>query len=647
MENTSASSFLQGNISTETYTPQPSGRNYVYSTEVTIIIALLIGLVIVITVVGNLLVFIAFMRYKNLRTYHNYFILNLAIADFAIGLLCVPPYVPYLLTGVWPFGHAFCIVWLVLDYVTPCSSAVNILIVVVDMYLSVRNPFEHRRKQTASRARILMCIPWLVGLFVYGPAVVFWEHWFPSTAIPDSQCSVSFGSNLGYLLFGSTMEFIIPFLAVMVLNVLIFIRVNFHRQLPAASGDRESIHQHHKPMRKLFHTSQSQDPLPTARLSSNVTLASYQNFAFEEMDEANGAGQPRRGFNAQTTDDSPRYLESMGSSSHISRTDSRHSAHSRSSSSGMSADGNTNGTFLNENTQKPVDKSIVNVHTTHASRSVENDCKYTCQHEDLKQPTALNKSFEESDLKGSPKTSGELHLFLQVGASDTHGHHCNSFHSTCSEQHGSLAGKLEDGFDSIKSDKLNKNAQSGRIETVKTVQNTMTNNTTVCVSDKSECHHLCIPMQQQRIVHPSEVILDTTQLKKLQINRLDEANCGERANTVTTCKSAGNTQTSKRLKRRLTAHTRTAKAGVGLTLIVVVFGVCWAPFQISALIMALDPAAVNGNLFEVAFWLLWLNSTINPILYACVNWRFRIAFRMILCQKCSKNLDNSNLGSVA
>ena len=660
MEKTSGSLF-QRNYSSAAKTQQPR-EHYVYSTEVTIIITLLIGLVIVVTIVGNLLVFIAFTRYKNLRTYHNYFILILAIADFAIGLLCIPPYVPYLLTGVWPFGHTFCIVWLVLDYVTPCSSAVNILIIVVDMYLSVRNPFEHRRKQTARRARILMCIPWFVGLFVYGPAIVFWEHWFPSSAIPDSQCSVGFQSNVGYLLFGSTVEFIIPFLAIMVLNVLIFIL--FHRQLPATSSDGKSTHQDSKHLGKLFHMSQSHDPLPTARLSSNVTLESYQNFAFEEVVETNGAscatGQPRCNFDARKHENLPYYQESMGSGSHITRIDSRHSVHRfsgtvRASDRGMSTVGDTNDTFRNENKQKPVDESIVNLRTTHASRTIENKCKCTCQREDLDQYTALNKSLDGSDFENSSDTPGEFHsVSLQEGASDAHSQYFNLLHSL-QERSGPLEVKPGELFVSAKSNKFSKKGQThGRTEIAEMIPQKITNTAIPCTSDNSDSCHLCKPTQQERNVnilttcYSSEVILETTQLEILQLNGVHEYNYADKVpNTDYNPKNVGNTQAAKCPQRRRMAQTRTSKAGVGLTLIVVVFGICWAPYQISALIMALDPDIVNGNLFEVAFWLLWLNSTINPILYACVNWRFRIAFRMILCQKCNKNLDNTNLVSVA
>ena len=47
----------------------------------------LIGLMTLLTIFGNSLVIIAFLRVPSIRTYSNYFILNLSIADLLIGLI--------------------------------------------------------------------------------------------------------------------------------------------------------------------------------------------------------------------------------------------------------------------------------------------------------------------------------------------------------------------------------------------------------------------------------------------------------------------------------------------------------------------------------------------------------------------------------
>ena len=37
----------------------------------------------------------------------------------------------------------------------------------------------------------------------------------------------------------------------------------------------------------------------------------------------------------------------------------------------------------------------------------------------------------------------------------------------------------------------------------------------------------------------------------------------------------------------------------------------------------------NGQVYSAAFWLLWLNSTVNPILYPFIQPKFRDAYRKI------------------
>lgn len=62
--------------------------DYILSPEITkFILIFLVSFMTLMTVSGNLLVIIAFIREPTIRTYSNYFILNLSIADLLIGLI--------------------------------------------------------------------------------------------------------------------------------------------------------------------------------------------------------------------------------------------------------------------------------------------------------------------------------------------------------------------------------------------------------------------------------------------------------------------------------------------------------------------------------------------------------------------------------
>lgn len=64
--------------------------------------------VFIIGLVGNVLVCVAVWRNTSMRTVTNYFIVNLAVGDFLVILLCLPPTVIWDVTSTWFLGEALC-----------------------------------------------------------------------------------------------------------------------------------------------------------------------------------------------------------------------------------------------------------------------------------------------------------------------------------------------------------------------------------------------------------------------------------------------------------------------------------------------------------------------------------------------------------
>ena len=83
------------------------------------------SLVFLVGVTGNILVCLVIFKTPRMRTTRNYLLVNLAVSDLTVSLLCIPFDVVLKITYPhWPLGAAMCnILWPGMTLVTNCSSA--------------------------------------------------------------------------------------------------------------------------------------------------------------------------------------------------------------------------------------------------------------------------------------------------------------------------------------------------------------------------------------------------------------------------------------------------------------------------------------------------------------------------------------------
>jgi histamine receptor H3 len=80
---------------------------------------------------------------------------------------------------------------------------------------------------------------------------------------------------------------------------------------------------------------------------------------------------------------------------------------------------------------------------------------------------------------------------------------------------------------------------------------------------------------------------------------------------------------------------RDKKAAKSLALLVCLYAICWSPFTLYAIVSSATGYEGGPLLYEVLAWLLWLNSSLNPICYAITNRHFRTQYRRMLCACCT------------
>ncbi|XP_015674446.1 histamine H3 receptor-like [Protobothrops mucrosquamatus] len=208
-----------------------------FSAPITILLAILMGLLVLATVLGNALVILAFVVDKSLRTQGNFFFLNLALADFLVGGFCIPLYIPYILTDEWKFGKGLCKLWLVVDYLVCTASGFNIVLISFDRFISVTKAVSYRVQKGMTKTTVVkMVMVWIAAFLLYGPAIISWEYIAQQSIIPENKCYAEFHYNWYFLMIASTIEFFTPFISVTYFNLSIYFNIRKRTQVGSESS---------------------------------------------------------------------------------------------------------------------------------------------------------------------------------------------------------------------------------------------------------------------------------------------------------------------------------------------------------------------------------------------------------------------------
>ncbi|EFX85745.1 hypothetical protein DAPPUDRAFT_22045, partial [Daphnia pulex] len=90
--------------------------------------------------------------------------------------------------------------------------------------------------------------------------------------------------------------------------------------------------------------------------------------------------------------------------------------------------------------------------------------------------------------------------------------------------------------------------------------------------------------------------------------------------------------------RKLAKIAKERKAAKTLGIVMGVFIACWLPFFVTNLLSAFCQSCIHNpeRVVTVVTWLGWINSGMNPVIYACWSRDFRRAFARILCGCCPR-----------
>ncbi|XP_052001212.1 5-hydroxytryptamine (serotonin) receptor 2C, G protein-coupled-like 1 [Xyrauchen texanus] len=187
--------------------------------------ALLILVIIFLTIGGNILVILAVSLEKKLQNATNFFLRSLAVADMLVGILVMPiSLINILYDYAWPLPSALCPIWIYLDVLFSTASIMHLCAISLDRYVAIRNPIEHSRFNSRTKAMLKIAAVWTISIGISMPIPVIGLRNREKVFI-NGNCALN---EERFILVGSFVAFFIP-LVIMVVTYCLTVQALQHQ----------------------------------------------------------------------------------------------------------------------------------------------------------------------------------------------------------------------------------------------------------------------------------------------------------------------------------------------------------------------------------------------------------------------------------
>ncbi|XP_027016409.2 trace amine-associated receptor 13c-like [Tachysurus fulvidraco] len=181
--------------------------------------------VVLLTMCGNLLIIISVLHFKQLHTPTNMLVLSLAVSDFLVGALVMPPMLIWMIESCWTFGRVFCISFLFIAGIIMTISIYNVALIAVDRYLALSNPFLYMSSISRRTICIVVYSNWCVCI-MYVTSFYYFNGSFENSVMCPGECL--FIVNDVWTVIDIIYSFIFPLSVIIILYTQVFVIAKKH-----------------------------------------------------------------------------------------------------------------------------------------------------------------------------------------------------------------------------------------------------------------------------------------------------------------------------------------------------------------------------------------------------------------------------------
>lgn len=536
-----------------------------------VLIVLLTGMLSLVTIIGNILVVVSFKVNRQLKTVNNYFLLSLAVADLIIGVISMNLYTAYLVMGYWAMGTWACDLWLAIDYVASNASVMNLLVISFDRYFSITRPLTYRAKRTTKRAGIMIGLAWFVSLVLWAPAILLWQYFEGKRTVPSDKCFIQFLSYPTITFCTAMAAFYLPVTIMSVLYWRIYKETqNRSKELAGLQGSGGRGRQSARGGSRGGERAQFVHQTGSSRSCSSyeLTRLSQRKSTCRELVGRFHCWPGVRSWRPGSIRQGEGDPDQSSSDSWNNNDAAVSLDHS-----GSSEEEDCGGQEMM--TQSHAIFSIVL--SLPGMKAAVNSQLTSCED--------LDAASEEDPLRGAEYNRDSLSTLT-----------ANTTATTSPDEANSAENSYHKRFSSRKTESMpiiRAANNQGSSDDTPGAATTATDSTTTSTATKSPS----VPMS------------------------IKEAALAKRF------ASRARTQITKRKRMSLVKEKKAAQT---LSAILFAFIITWTPYNIMVLINAFCGDCIPEALWDVGYWLCYVNSTVNPMCYALCNKAFRTTFKMIL-----------------